>query len=75
MVNEDPYIVFQYDDMKQTGLVHAIKRGHVKIMRLLLKHHSRVNFKDEVGKTALNYAVEKENVDMIKSLLCFKADP
>ena len=45
------------------------------MMRILLRNYSRVNFKDLVGKTALNYAVESENIQLIKGLLCMKADP
>lgn len=57
MVKKDPLIVFQFDEMKQTGLIWAVKRNKTLIARFLLKHFSRVNFKDEAGRTALNFAV------------------
>ena len=53
----------------------AVRRKNLTMARYLLKNHSRVNFKDEMGRTALNFAVVDGDVKMIQSLLCFKADP
>lgn len=54
----------------------AIKRDNFLMARLLLKNSSRVNFKDLSGRTALNFAVSlSASLDIIKLLLCFKADP
>ena len=36
---------------------------------------SRVNFKDLVGRSALMFAVENENDELMKFLLCFHANP
>ena len=43
--------------------------------RFLLKNFSRPNFKDFAGRTALSFAVANSNLDIVKLLLCFKADP
>ena len=43
--------------------------------RYLIKSFSRVNFKDLVGRTALNFAIEYENIEMVKVLACNYADP
>mmetsp|Transcript_5756 Transcript_5756/g.7771 ORF Transcript_5756/g.7771 Transcript_5756/m.7771 type:complete len:84 (-) Transcript_5756:316-567(-) len=45
------------------------------MLKLLLKRHSRVNFRDMLGRTALHFAVMNDNEDIVKLLLCFKADP
>ena len=53
----------------------AVKRNFILMTRFLLKAFSRVNFKDLTGKTAFGFAVEFGNEEMVKILLCFKADP
>jgi len=53
----------------------AVKRNFILMTRFLLKAYSRVNFKDITGKTAFGFAVEFGNEEMVKILLCFKADP
>ena len=42
---------------------------------MLLKAHSRVNYQDLAGRTALTFAVLNDNEEMVKILLCFKANP
>ena len=42
---------------------------------MLLKAHSRANFRDLAGRTALTFAVTNDNEEMVRILLCFKADP
>ena len=75
MLQVDIRLVYQFDEMKQTGLIMAAKRNHTIMVRLLLKNFSRVNFQDLPGRTALHFAVMNDNEDMVKLLLCFKADP
>jgi len=38
MIQLDPYLVFQFDEMNQTGLMWAVKRNYVLMARYLLKH-------------------------------------
>jgi len=75
MIKADPLIVFQYDDMQQTGLIWAVKRANIDMARLLLRSFSRVNFKDLTGRSALSFAVADGNTQLVKILLCYKADP
>ena len=57
MLQNDPMLVFEYDEMNQSGLIWAAKRGHNLMVRMLCKYHSRVNFRDLPGRTALHFAV------------------
>ena len=61
--------------MYQSGLILAAKRNHTEMVRKLLKKHSRVNFSDITGRTALHCAVINDNEEMVNILLCYKADP
>ena len=42
---------------------------------MLMKSYARVNWKDIRGRTALMYAVESNNKDLVRFLLCFRASP
>ena len=44
IVKSDPFIVYEYDDCKQTALHWAVKRNFTKMTKILLKNHSRVDF-------------------------------
>ena len=57
MIQKDPLLVFQFDEMHQTGLIWAVKRNNIIMTRYLLKKFSQVNFRDLAGRTALNFAV------------------
>ncbi|GFR37321.1 hypothetical protein PRECH8_06170 [Insulibacter thermoxylanivorax] len=46
----------------------------MKIIELLLKHGANPNYM-RAGKTALNYAVENDDIEMAKFLLDSGADP
>lgn len=61
--------------MHQTPLIWAAKKNNTLLVRMLCKAHSRVNFRDLPGRTALTFAVMNDNEDMVRILLCFKADP
>ena len=75
MVLKDPLLVFQFDEIHQTGLIWAVRRKDLLMTRYLLKNYSRVNFKDLMGRTALNFAVADCEEKLVNTLICFKADP
>ena len=75
MLQAEPLLVFQYDEMQQSGLIWAVKRKNILMARYLLKNFSRVNFRDMMGRTALRFAVDQGDIQMVKVLLCFKACP
>ena len=57
MLIDEPLLVFEFDEWRQSGLVLATKRNYTEMAVLLLKSYSRVNFKDILERTALMYAV------------------
>jgi hypothetical protein len=69
------FLVFQFDDCKQTGLHWAVKRNDISMVKILCKRFSRVDGKDIVGRTALHYAVKQNSLKMVKLLLSHHANP
>ena len=53
----------------------AVKRNDLMMTHFLLKVFARVNFSDFAGRTPLNFAVTESNLEIVKLLLCYKADP
>lgn len=49
--------------------------SNVAAARMLLAHGANPNFKDQFGQTALHYAVQMGNSELVKLLLDNKADP
>lgn len=55
-----------------TSLHHAVKGGHVEVMKRLLESASlskKKDHKDDSGRAALHYACELGHVGAVKSLL------
>lgn len=49
-----------------TGLHWACKRGHMDIVTILLKEGADVNACDLIGRTALSFAIEANNRDLVR---------
>jgi len=54
---EDRFLVYHFNESKQTPLIHAIKLGHNTMAKLLVKFGSDVNWRDIMGRSPLYYAV------------------
>jgi len=67
----------QTDDQEQTILHYAIELKNPQIIELILAKSppELINQKRARGLTALHEAVEKGDVDIVKKLLGYKADP
>jgi ankyrin repeat protein len=44
MLALDRFLVYQYDECKQTGLIWAAKRNNTEMVKFLCERLSRVNF-------------------------------
>jgi ankyrin repeat protein len=69
------FLIFEYDDCKQTGLIWAVKRNLIEMTIYLLENFSRVNWQDIGGRTALFFAVKNNNLALCKILLLYRANP
>jgi ankyrin repeat protein len=47
----------------QTALMLAAGRGAIRVVRVLVEAHARLNEKDRDGRTALDYAMDGDSSD------------
>ncbi|MGB9685651.1 MAG: ankyrin repeat domain-containing protein, partial [Rectinema subterraneum] len=66
--NKEPYVGLY-------PLHIAVIRGDVQIAEILIVLGAKVDNKDLSGKTALRYAVDRKQADMVKMLVDRGADP
>lgn len=66
-----------FDDASRTPLICAVSKGHIEVARVLIEEGADVNARDEArsGNSALSYAVEEKNEEMVSFLLSRGADP
>lgn len=57
----------------QTALIYAVLSGELDTLKLLLRAGADLDVTDAQGKTALDYAIEKNNFDIVYGLLQFDA--
>jgi len=69
ILQNNKFLVYQYDSLKQTALHLAAKRGHAGTVEMLLQHCADPDFKDAVDKTALFYAIHSNNYLAVTSLI------
>ncbi len=55
-------------DFCETALIAATKNGHPEVVELLLSRGANINLPDSRGRTALQYAQESENKEIIALL-------
>ena len=64
-----------YHNGGENLLHHAVKNGHLSMIKLLLERGASINQQDESGNTALHYAAANGKKDAVKYLLEQGADP
>ncbi|KAL2812481.1 hypothetical protein BJX63DRAFT_242411 [Aspergillus granulosus] len=67
-------ILERKDSYGRTPLFWAAGRGHTDVVKLLLKHHSKVNTRDKDRLTPLHIAVTAEHAPVVQLLLDNNAD-
>ena len=58
-----------------TALIIATKNGDLETVKFLLEHDAKVDRKDEDGRTALMHAVDIAEVEIVRALTDFGANP
>jgi ankyrin repeat protein len=58
MLHKDKYLVFEFDNVGETGLHWAAKRNKKDVIKLLLDNCAKVNYRDMGGRTALFLAAK-----------------
>ncbi len=62
------------DEHGRTALMLAAFSGHLKIARYLLEHGADVNIASDTGATALSYAKDTHNAEMVDLLMPYDPD-
>ncbi|CAD8177138.1 unnamed protein product [Paramecium octaurelia] len=74
-LQENRYLVYEFDSSKLTPLHHAVIRNHVEMVELLLEYHADVNRRDILGRTPLFFGIRSGNNDCVQQLLYHQAIP
>ena len=67
--------VFDIDNIHQTALHLACKKGYLDIVKLLLRNGAEVNAFDLFYRTPLYFAIKYGEIDIVRYLLYFQAYP
>lgn len=57
------------------AVYYAAKQGHEDLLKLLLESAAYPDYTDENGWTALNFAIDKTNIEMTRLLLVHGSNP
>ncbi|CAK86701.1 unnamed protein product (macronuclear) [Paramecium tetraurelia] len=74
-LQENRYLVYEFDPSKLTPLHHAVIRNHVEMVELLMEYHADVNRRDILGRTPLFFGIRSGYNDCVQQLLYHQAIP
>ncbi|CAD8099744.1 unnamed protein product [Paramecium sonneborni] len=74
-LQENRYLVYEFDSSKLTPLHHAVIRNHIEMVELLLEYHADVNRRDILGRTSLFFGIRSGYNDCVRQLLYHQAIP
>jgi len=74
LVENDPSIINEVNSKNENALIVATKVNNIEQIKLLLQYGINVNQQDELGNTALYYAVEMEEAYLVHLLVNKHAD-
>jgi ankyrin repeat protein len=67
-IGDDPVDINAQDNSGVAILMIAARYGHTELLRLILEHGANPQLKDNVGKTALDWAANSEQKEAIEIL-------
>ncbi|OMJ73303.1 hypothetical protein SteCoe_28056 [Stentor coeruleus] len=73
MLESNKWFAHIFDGSGQSALHWAVRRGHTRIVRILLAAGTWIDSLDYIGRSPLFLAVRAENLEMIDLLLLNKA--
>lgn len=72
--NADPNFVSRMTEEKTSPLIAAVKKRNRDVEMILLQYKANVNWKDQNNYTALMYAAERGNKEIVQLLIDYGAD-
>ena len=75
ILDHDSFLVYDFDNFKQTPLHWAAKRNVYEVISKMLYKGANINALDEAGRTPLHVSVENESYESTQILLYEVADP
>ena len=75
ILDHDSFLVYDFDNFKQTPLHWAAKRNVYEVISKMLYKGANINALDEAGRTPLHVSVENESFESTQILLYEVADP
>ncbi|KAL4489422.1 hypothetical protein ABPG72_002718 [Tetrahymena utriculariae] len=75
IISQCRYIIFDFDQKKQTCLHKAAKKGYTDMLEYFISLGADLEFKDIAGRKALYYAIKNNKLSCIKLLLQNMAIP
>ncbi|XP_078542291.1 transient receptor potential cation channel subfamily A member 1 [Lissotriton helveticus] len=77
LIMKDPSCLSSLDEVKATPLHYAAARGDIELMQMIVENSSDevLNVIDCKGNTPMHWAVENDQVESVRFLLCRGANP
>lgn len=69
MISEiSPYLVFEFDEFRQTALHWAVRQNHLNCVKILLESKAIVDSLDILGRPPMYYAIKAQNLALVRLL-------
>lgn len=75
ILNQNPYVVYDFDSTGQTALIWASKRGLTEMVDFLIGNKSDPDAVDMFNRTPLYLAIKLNNEHIVRSLLIARSMP